>query len=330
MKKLFFLLALIIIAFATCKKKEREAAAVPSAPAKLRFVLKLDSTQARLDNIGNLSAIPSDHKAQSPRFNSFGAHYIELAVYDTTGVGRGTVLYITPSVNTTPVTITSGTNSATYTTSIDFSQLPLKSDGEEIFSVPLSDVTPGNYKWFRMSVAYQNYDIDYVINSGTTVGSYTFPSNYNGTGTIASFVGYRTYIGSYLLKKQTVTLNAAKLQGYWGFESSYTLGSTTYTTTPSQGDGTPGATTVVNPLFSTSPIPPGSCLVTGQFVNTSQAAQYLTITGKETSDMVVVVSVSINKSFEWVEHSGDATYNPLNGDTVVNMGLRGLIPIIQP
>lgn len=269
--------------------------------------------------------MPSNNRAQSPRFNTLGAHYIELASTDTTGVGRGTVLYVTHTVPTSPVTI----GTSTFTNAIAFDSLPLVTNGGELFSVPLSEVKPGNYKWFRMSVAYQNYDVDYVIKAGTTVNSYTFPTDYYGSGTLASFIGFQTYVRSYLLKTQTVTLNSARLQGYWGFESPFVYGGTTYTTTPAQGQAPPGATTVVNPLFASSPIPQGSCLVTGQFKNTAMASQYLTITGNETSDIVVVISLSTNKSFEWVEHTGDNFYSPLNGDTVTDMGLRGLIPIIQ-
>jgi hypothetical protein len=87
---------------------------------------------------------------------------------------------------------------------------------------------------------------------------------------------------------------------------------------------------VVNPLFASSPIPAGSCLVTGQFVNANGGNQLLTITGNETSDITVYVSLSTNKSFEWVEHGNDTWYEPLGGDTVVDMGIRGMIPKIQP
>ena len=166
-------------------------------------------------------------------------------------------------------------------------------------------------------MAYQNYDITYKSSS--------IPGNGLGTGTIASFVGYNTYINSYSIKTQTVSVNANKLQGYWGFET--TVFGTTYTVT---GQAPSGATTVVNPLFSTSPIPAGSCLATGQFVNSGGSNQMLTITGNETKDIVVIVSLSTNKSFEWVEHSADNYYEPAAGDTVVDMGIRGLIPFIQP
>ena len=87
--------------------------------------------------------------------------------------------------------------------------------------------------------------------------------------------------------------------------------------------GQSSGTTVVNPLFNSSPIPAGSCVVTGQFAST------LHITGSETEDLTIVVSLSTNDSFEWVEHGGNAVYEPLQGDTVVDMGIRGMIPLVQ-
>ena len=82
-------------------------------------------------------------------------------------------------------------------------------------------------------------------------------------------------------------------------------------------------TTVVNPLFATSPIPAGSCVVTGSF------PVPLTLTGNETEDVVITVSLSTNKSFEWLETDGDNVFEPANGETVVDMGIRGMQPIVQ-
>src|SRR6185437_9723165 len=121
-------------------------------------------------------------------------------------------------------------------------------------------------------------------------------------------------------------VNAAKQQGYWSFESA-PIG--TYTVPYIKGQAPQGATTVVNPLFSTSAVPPGSCLVTGQFVAADgTTVTPLTITGHETSDIVITVSMSTNNSFEWVKHSSppDNYIYPLSGDTVVDMGVRGMVP----
>lgn len=81
-----------------------------------------------------------------------------------------------------------------------------------------------------------------------------------------------------------------------------------------------GTTTVPNPIAATSPIPAGSCVVTGAFPNN------LAITGNETRDVVIMISLSINNSFEWEEVNFDEKYEPSAGEQVVDMGLRGLMP----
>ena len=52
------------------------------------------------------------------------------------------------------------------------------------------------------------------------------------------------------------------------------------------------------------------------------------ITGNETEDIEIVVSLSTNQSFEWIDN-GDGYFEPAAGDVVVDMGIRGLIPIVQ-
>lgn len=64
----------------------------------------------------------------------------------------------------------------------------------------------------------------------------------------------------------------------------------------SVGQAPAGVTTVPNPIASTSPIPAGSCVVTGGKFSTP-----LVITGDEKNNVVVTLSLSINKSFEWTE-----------------------------
>ena len=168
-------------------------------------------------------------------------------------------------------------------------------------------MTPGSYSWLRVSLAYQNYDIKYRANG------------LDLTGTIASFIGFNSYIRNYKIKDSTVVVNDDRLQGYWAFETSVPG----FGGLVSSGQAPAGATTVPNPLASTSPIPAGSCVVTGEF------ASPLVITGSETSDITVIVSLSTNKSFEWIDADHNATYDPLNGDQVVDMGIRGLIPTKQ-
>lgn len=289
-------LALVVVVFSSCKKDK------PDTGPRLIFKFKFDSTQVRLNNIGQPATLPSNHRAQSPRFNTMSAHYVELA-NDFDALGSGKVLYKAEET-------TAGGAQA-----IDFSKATIVPEGEEFYSVPLSLITPGSYKWLRVSLAYQNYDITYK-QSGIT-----------GTGTVASFIGYRTYVNSYKIKTQTKTPSQSAggpgnhAQGYWGFET--TVFGTSYTL---DGQAPAGATTVPNPNFTNSPIPAGSCVVTGKFVTQGGTEEALTITGEETQDVIITVSLSTNNSFEWTEAGSDNYYEPSAGDAVVDMGIRGLIP----
>lgn len=301
MKKTFILLLSTALVFASCSKDEDPQPTVNNntgnSGPNLVFKLYFDSTLARLDNFGNPASIPAGHSAQSPRFNAMSAHYIEFAQDSTTQLGQGEIVFHGPE------TTAGGPNA------VDFDQAITKGEGETFYSIPLSQVNAGTYEWLRVSLTYQNYDIDYKA-AGNMY-----------TGTLASFVGFNTYITDYTINTQSVTVNDDKLQGYWGFE-------TIVFSTPYVYEGqSAGTTTVPNPISSTSPIPAGSCVVTGNFPTP------LTITGNETSDIVVNINLSTNKSFEWKDLNMDGIYEPSDGvnpgDTVVDMGLRGLFPTYQ-
>jgi hypothetical protein len=153
----------------------------------------------------------------------------------------------------------------------------------------------------RVSLSYQNYQINVRSNGA------------DYAGTLASFVGYNSYISSFNIGNNIFDVNANKAQGYWAFA----LNDHPYSTS---GQAPAGATTVPNPIAATSPIPSGSCVVTGRFANN------LVIDGTETNDVVITLSLSINNSFEWHEVTADGKYEPAIGENVVDMGLRGLIP----
>jgi hypothetical protein len=295
----------LILVIASCKKTSTANPSNPTGP-RLIFVYKMDSTQARLDNFGNVAGMASGHWGQSPAFHIMGVHYIEMDTSAYIQLGGGTVLYMTP-------TLIHGTDTA-----IDFTQEAKGNTGDTIYSVSLKNVKAGNYQYLRVSLAYQNYDVTFRIDT----------PNYNGIAihqdfpcTIASFIGVNTYITNYTIKTQSIAVNGSKKQGYWGAEELITLPgfSQTYTQT-----GQAQSTTVVNPLFATSSIPLGSCVVTGAFSPTN-----LLITGNETQDIVITVSLSTNKSFEWVDANGNQKWDALNAnEPVVDMGVRGMIPII--
>jgi hypothetical protein len=275
--------------------------------ARLIFKLKFDSMQPRLNNLGQPAAMVAGNAGQSPVFNKMSAHYIELAPSAFTALGGGAVLYKAAET-------TSGGNKA-----IDFEQSTPVGNNEVFYSTAIKNIAPGNYEWLRVSLAYQNYDIKYYID--TVISGIIIKQEY--TGTVASFIGYNTYIKNYTIKNQSLTVNANKKQGYWGFETVMNFAGINYPYSTS-GQAPEGSTTVVNPLFATSPIPAGSCVVTAAITPGK-----LTITGNETQDIVMEVSLSVNKSFEWTEVVPDGRWEPGKGENVVDMGIRGMIPKIK-
>lgn len=293
-----FLLPLLVLGLAGCQKEKNEA------EPRLIFRFRFDSTQARLNNIGQPAVIPAGRAGQSPVFNKMAAHYIELAPGALTALGAGTILYHAPETSTGGAT------------AIDFDQSVLAGQDETFFSIPLSQVPPGEYEWLRVSLAYQNFNVRYYVD--TVISGVTIRQEFPGTA--AGFIGYNTYIRSHRINNQTLTVNANKLQGFWGFETTLTAAGLQFPFITS-GQAPPGATTVPNPLFASSPIPAGSCVVTGAF-----APGKLTITGNETADRVVEVSLSTNKSFEWNEVVADGRWEPGKGEQVVDMGIRGMLP----
>ncbi len=300
-------IALLIISFffAGCKKDE------PTGP-KLIFKFRFDPTQERLGNLGQPTPLPAGHGGQSPSFNAMSAHYIELAPGALTPLGSGAVLY--KAEETT----------AGGSTAIDFEKATLAKDGEVFFQMPLKDVTAGDYEYLRVSLAYQNYDVNLLVDTSVTYGGSTYPIHQESPCTVASFIGFNTYVKTYKVKDQNITVNANKQQGYWGFEYSANFSGYPYNLLTS-GQAPAGATTVVNTMPG-SPIPAGSCVVTGPFASNSK----LHITGNETNDIVVTVSLSTNKSFEWIEAgTPDGKWEPGKGETIVDMGIRGLIPSVQ-
>lgn len=303
MKKILSLFAVSLIILTSCSKDEEDPIQ-PTTPTnnpspaepKLVFKFYFDSTAARLDNFGNPSTIPAGNAAQSPSFNQLSFHSLELAPDSNTAVGFGELVYKGPE------TTAGGSNA------VDFDQAILTTDGAVAYTKPLSEITPGTYKWLRSSLAYQNYNIQFLSNGNHL------------TGTLASFVGFKNYITNYTINTQSVAVHNNKLQGYWGFET--TVLGTSYVS-----EGQAAGTTVPNPIASSSPINPGSCVVTGDFPTP------LTITGNETSDITINITLSTNNSFEWKEHTVDGFFEPSDGtnpgDSVVDMGLRGLFPTWQ-
>jgi hypothetical protein len=310
LKRFFFLFGTICFLITACKKDNTNSTTNTPHEPQLIFKFQFDSTQQRLDNFGNPAIMATGHAGLNPKMNTMSAHYIELAQNANTQIGKGAILYHAPEVTT------GGDNA------IDFSKSIFAANHAQFYTVPLKSIAAGEYQYLRVSLSYENYDVSYHID--TTI-------NVSGTGpvhvvqdlpiTLASFVGFNTYLTNYTIKNKNVAINGNKKQDYWGAESS---GSVLGKPVSYLGQGQALATTVVNPIASTSPIPAGSCVETGAFNNGT-----LKITGDETKDIIIIVSLSTNKSFEWVDDNSDGKWEPSKGEKVVDMGLRGLIPFIQ-
>lgn len=288
MKEKIKILALLVVSFFAMSCTDEDDNKVLAEEPQLIIKFKFDPTQIRLNSLGQPSAVPAGNAAQSPIFNSISAHYLELTPNAFTQVGHGAILYHAPE------TTLGGANA------IDFSQAKIVGEGEAFLSIPLKNVPVGSYEFVRVSLTYQNYNIN-VLASGV-----------NYVGTLASFVGFNSYITTHYINGNPFVVNDDKLQGYWAFG----IPSVGYYTSGQAA----GATTVPNPIAATSPIPAGSCLVTGKFANN------FVVTGNETKNVEVQLSLSINNSFEWNEVHADGKYEPAAGENVVDMGLRGLIP----
>ncbi|WP_299459776.1 hypothetical protein [uncultured Microscilla sp.] len=281
MKKIFLFLLSASLLMGSCQKKTESPQAVNTPKVVFKFVF--DPTQPRLNNLGQPSPMPAGNAGQSPQFNLIGAHYFELTPTSTTQFGNGQVLYQAPEV-------TSGGGKA-----IDFEQSILKAGNETYLEVPLSSIQAGSYAYLRVSLSYQNYAVKF---------------NFQGnelSGTLASFVGFNTYLKDYTIKTKKVSVNANKSQGYWGFETDF-----------STNTGQAPATTVPNPIAATSPIPAGSCVVTGKFDTPLQ------ITGSETQNIVITVRLSTNQSFEWKDGNANGKWDVDLNEEVVDMGIRGM------
>ena len=316
LKNYFLLPAMLGLVLFSCEKETgivdngTNNGTIDDDGPKLVFKLKFDPTQERLNAFGQTSTLPSGHAAQNPDFHAMSAHFIELVPNAFTAVGSGDLIYKGEE------TSAGGANA------VDFDQAIVKGEGETFFELPISAVEAGTYEYIRVSVTYQNYDIYFNIKN-IPVGLGTIDLN-NQRGRLASFVGFNNYITDLTPDEMTKTINDDRLQGFWALETKLDA---PYSSFDNIYTGAAAATTVVNPISSSIPTPEGSCLVTGVFDNP------LVITGEETEDVNVTLSFSTNQSLEWIDNNGNGEldFDIGNGEweIVVDMGLRGLKPIVE-
>jgi hypothetical protein len=257
---------------------------------RLRILLDVDPDQVRLDNFGEPAPEPpTGHAATDPDFLLIGAHSAELVPNEFTLLGAGVQLFDSPHMQG----------------AVDFGQLPVVAPGEELASVSLSELEPGTYEFLRVSVSFQQYRVTGHADFGGMEISTPVE--------VASFVEGSTYIDSYEIGDDLVQVGGVRDQGYYGAWSQYTG--------VMEGQAPVGATTVPNPLDATSPIPVGSCVVTASF------EPPLVLGGDEQGDLTLAVTLSSNRSFEWID-DGDGKWQPF-AEQVVDMGLRGMTVVVQ-
>ena len=311
--------ALVLTAFTSCIK-DTATTTDNNSEKNINFSLKFDPTQARLGNAGQIvSVLPTGNAGQNPAFKTMAVHFIELCPDSTSALS-------TSSVNLPNISILlyKGVEVNNGGVAIDFDQLKKAAQGEKFFSAPIKGIKAGTYKFIRVSVAYQNYDILYNLNNIPVIGNLP-----NQKARVASFLGFNSYIRKATINTKDTTINGNRAQGFGLSESTISINSPIIYSRTILGGWQSAGTTVVNPVAqSLVGLPLNSCLIQGKL------AKPLVITGNETADINAILSFSTNKSFEWRDTNGngqldfDAT-TPANSEKVVDMGLRGLIATWQ-
>lgn len=309
MKKIAWI-PLLALFFTACTK------GVPNE-RYLIFKFKTDPAMERLNDTGGLaSMVALGNGAQDPNINYLGFDHIELATTDSTLFGMGLTLFHSPRIG----------NGI-----LDFSQLNFAKPNEEFFSIPLSLVAPGTYKWLRVGIPYENFDMTYRIDDPVN------GVNYNATngGTMSGFLS-RMYVDNFYAHDYRFNVKDTLAQNNWGFETVLGTGGFSFTYTDRQ-HGMDSSTTAVNPMHFKSPIPVRTSIVTGA-LNVFESRKIgsdttyempLTITGLEKDNVIVECVLSTNKSFEWRDVNGNGKWDPFKGEPVIDMGLRGMKPRVR-
>ena len=206
MKNLPLTLILVCLLYWTCSKTDADTSATTTNDAKLRLQFRFDAEQERLDNQGNPANMPLGHAAQTPDFNALSAFFIELVPTSLTQVRAGAIVY--------EAATQSAQSSSSFEEAVVFDKAIISDENVFFLEIPLQDIPVGDYQYLRASVTYQNFDIRFNLNNLPS----PLPSNLNHQkGTLASFIGFNTFIKDILVKNQTLNINADRQQGFWAF-----------------------------------------------------------------------------------------------------------------
>ncbi len=246
--------------------------------ARVYFKIKFDPLQERLNSSGIVAGIGSGNAAQTPLMNTAGIEALEILRNAQAQPKDITTLF---SVSTT----TSGGNPAT-----DYSKLIMVKDGDTFLSVPISNISPGKYEWLRIAIPFQNFDIRFNMLNVPFIGD--LPDE---RATLASFISSENYITKYKIWEKEDVVNGNKKRGYWSLETrlnpAYNSLNTIF-----RGYITDNTITFVNPIVKAATSTNASSFITGKLDTP------LSITGSETEDITIVLTLSINNMFEWEEN----------------------------
>ncbi|MEO8087058.1 MAG: hypothetical protein ABI763_09575 [Bacteroidota bacterium] len=172
-------------------------------------------------------------------------------------------------------------------------------DGDSQLEYFYGNQLPRQFKFIRVYFNDQNYHFDL---------------KYNGNiidGTLLSFLWPNNYSSSFHIKDSIVNNDSIVHEGKWFLE----LGSTNNPVL--NGEVVPLSNiTQPNVLYQEWPVP------SSMYVVTCPINPIFSIDKFEHKSFVL--SISSNKCFEWVEHSDPAFFEPFDGDTIVDVGIRGL------
>ncbi len=159
-----------------------------------------------------------------------------------------------------------------------------------------STLIPDTFKYIRIYFVYENLDISYKFNNNIYAGS------------VAAFLAPKALTFNYQISDSAFNSYSLKTNGQWYFEVD----------TPGFGTILSGdaLTTQPNILYNSNPVPSGGCIVT------CPITPFLFL--DKPDSISITISISTNKSFEWIEHSDPAFFEPFDGDTIVDVGIRGI------
>ena len=153
------------------------------------------------------------------------------------------------------------------------------------------------FNCLRINFDFQNYEFDCAIDG-----------NYLSVNML-SFLGSSWMQNPLFIRDSVVSHDTVESQGSWYLEiDSVGMGVVLH--------GLTSTLTAPNVLQNTSP------LQYGGYSLTCPINPPLTFSGDQTHTLNV--SISSNHCFEWIEHSNPGSFDPLNGDTVFDVGLRGV------